>query len=139
MPTVIDSISIEIESNSAGAATGIDVLAESLGKLKKNGSVAVAVNNLKELSVALRGFTDASNASRAVGKVAGALEKLKEVGSVKSIANSIGSLDTALQGVEKINVDDLAPKLERISAAVAPLSAVKAGGVNTMANGLLKL
>ena len=139
MPTVIDSISIEIESNSAGAANGIDALAESLGKLKKNGSVAVAVNNLKELSGALRGFTDATNASRAVGKVAGALEKLKEVGSVKSIANSIGSLDTALQGVEKINVDDLVPKLERITAAVAPLSAVKAGGVNTMASGLLKL
>ena len=139
MPTVIDSISIEIESNSAGASRGIDALAESLSKLKKNGSVGVAVKNLKELSGALKGFTDASHVSRTVGKVAGALGKLKEVGSVKSIANSIGGLNAALQGVEKINVDALAPQLERISAAVAPLSSVKAGGIHTMANGLLKL
>ena len=45
----IDKLSIEITSNSTGAAQGIDALADSLGKLKENGSVGVAVKNLNNL------------------------------------------------------------------------------------------
>ena len=65
MPTVIDSLSIEIESNSTNAASGIDELARSLGELKKNGAVGVAVKNLNGLSAALKNMTSAaSNASK---------------------------------------------------------------------------
>ena len=49
-PTKIDSISIEIESNSTGAAAGIKSLADSLGELKKNGKVNTAVKNLNNLA-----------------------------------------------------------------------------------------
>lgn len=42
----IDSIQIEIESNSTNAVRGLDALAGSLEKLKKNGSLSTIVNNL---------------------------------------------------------------------------------------------
>ena len=42
----IDSIQIEIESNSTNASKGLDALAGSLEKLKKNGSFKTVSNNL---------------------------------------------------------------------------------------------
>jgi hypothetical protein len=139
MSTTIDTLQIEIQSSSANASKGIRDLAGALGELKTNGTIKVAVKNLGLLSEELGKFKDASVASRSLGKVAGALGKLKEIGSVKPIANSITKLGEALKGVENINVGDIAPKIKQIAEAVAPLSAVKAGGINTMANGLKKL
>ena len=139
MSTTIDTLQIEIQSSSTSASQGITDLARALGELKSNGTIKVAIKNLGLLSEELGKFKDASVASRSLGKVAGALGKLKEIGSVKPIANSITKLGEALRGVENINVGDIAPKIKQIAEAVAPLSAVKAGGINTMANGLKKL
>ena len=56
MSVTIDRLSIEIESNAQGAYQGIEKLAESLGKLKENGSFGTAVRNLKGLKEALDGL-----------------------------------------------------------------------------------
>ena len=45
----IDSIQIEIGSNSTNASKGLDALAETLSKLKKNGSFKTVSTNLKNL------------------------------------------------------------------------------------------
>ena len=50
----IDSIQIEIESNSSNASKGLDALAGSLEKLKKNGSFKTVSTNLNNLSTALK-------------------------------------------------------------------------------------
>lgn len=139
MSTTIDSLQIEIQSNSTNAARGIKDLSVALAELKTNGSINSAIKNLKNLSAELRGFSDASNATRSLGKLAGSLERLKSIGSVRSLANSITKLGESLRTVDGINIGDVAPKLEQIATAVAPLSAIKAGGINTMANGLKKL
>ncbi len=139
MPTTIDSLQIEIQSSSSNASKGIHDLAKSLGELKANGTVNVAIKNLNNLSSALRNFTDASNATRSVGKLVGSLSKLKEVGSVTSIGNSLTKLSASLKSLDKVNVDDVAPQIERIAAAVAPLSAIKAGGFGTMVNSMAKI
>ena len=52
----IDSIQIEIESNSTNASKGLDALAGSLEKLKKNGSFKTVSTNLNNLSTALYFF-----------------------------------------------------------------------------------
>ena len=139
MPTTIDSLQIEIQSSSANASQGIRDLAKSLGELKANGTVSVAIKNLNNLSTALRNFTDASNATRSVGKLVGALAKLKEVGSVTKIGNSLTKLSTSLNALDKVKVDHVAPQILRIVDAVAPLSSVKAGGLNTMVNAMSKI
>ena len=139
MPTTIDSLQIEIQSSSANASQGIRDLAKSLGELKSNGTVNVAIKNLNNLSSALRNFTDASNATRSVGKLVGALGKLKEVGSVTSIGTSLTKLSASLKTLETVNLDRVEPKIIGIVHAVEPLSSVKAGGIGTMVNALAKI
>ena len=139
MPTTIDSLQIEIQSTSSNAAQGIHELAESLGELKANGTISTAIKNLNNLSEKLKTFTDTSNATRSIGKLAGAIQKLKEVGSITSVANSVGTMNSALRGLDSIHVESIAPKLTQISEAVKPLSAIKAGGLKSMIDGLAKL
>ena len=67
----IDSIQIEIESNSANASKGLDALAGSLEKLKKNGSFKTVSTNLNNLSAALRNLPNvhgASNTQKTAGE-----------------------------------------------------------------------
>lgn len=137
--TEIDSLQIQIESNSTGAAQGIDALARSLGELKKNGTVNVAIKNLNSLSIALKNFTDASNAARSVGRLVGALGKLKEVGSVASVGNSLTKLSASLKSLNTVNIDRVGPQIKEIAAAVSPLSEVKAGGLSSMVNAMAKI
>lgn len=139
MATTIDQLEVKIKTDSSGAAAGIDALVESLGKLKKVGSFGKAVTNLNNLAGALRNISGASSATRTLGALAGALERLKAVGTLKPLANSIPALATGLNKLGGLNIDKLAPKIEGVAEAVRPLSEVKAGGINTMANGLLKL
>ena len=90
MATTIDSLQLEIQSNSTNAATGINNLAKALKKLKKNGSDAVS-----------------------------GLDELRK--SLDAIATNV------------------APQIERIATALAPLSNIKGSGFNSMMNGLKKL
>lgn len=139
MPTTIDSLQIEIQSNSTNAAQAIDGLAISLGNLKRNGTVSTAIKNLGSLSDKLSSFTDAANASRAIGKLSGAMERLKNVGSVASVGNSLTKLSDAIGSIGNVNLDGVDEKVKNITDAVSPLSNIKAGGLGTMVNALGKI
>ena len=139
MGVTIDSIQIEIESSSTNAAQGIDALAKSLEGLKKNGSFKTVSNNLNNLSTALKNLPNVHRASNALRTLANSIEKLKGVGSVASLSNSLKKLPEALKAVSNINLDKVAPQLQRVAEVVAPLSAIKAGGLNTMVNSMKKL
>lgn len=139
MATTIDALTIEIHSTSVNAAKGIDDLAKSLANLKSNGSFSTATKNLQKLSAELRSFTDASNATRSIGKLAGAIAHLKSVGSITSVGNSLRKLAESIKTLDGLNVDNLAPQIRQVVEAVTPLSQVKAGGLNTMMNALLKM
>lgn len=135
----IDSIQIEIESSSTNAAKGIDALAGSLEKLKKNGSFKTVSTNLNNLSTALKNLPNVHNASNSLRTLANSIEKLKGVGSVASLTNSLTKLPTALKTVSSIDLDKVAPQIQKIADTVAPLSNIKAGGLNTMINSMKKL
>lgn len=135
--TEIDSLQISIETSSGNAAKGIDELAESLGRLKSNGTITTAVKNLNNLRKALHSFSNIpSNASKVLS-LANSLEKLKNVGSVTNIGNSLTKLATSLKSLNKVSVDK--EKIDKIADSLSSLSAVKAGGINTMMNGLMKI
>ncbi len=135
----IDSIQIEIESSSTDAAKGIDALAGSLEKLKKNGSFKTVSNNLNNLSTALKNLPNVHSASNSLRTLANSIEKLKGVGSVSSLTNSLSKLPTALKSLSNINLDKVAPQIQKVADTVAPLSNIKAGGLNTMVNSMKKL
>ena len=135
----IDSIQIEIESNSTNASKGLDALAGSLEKLKKNGSFKTVATNLNNLSTALKNLPNVHSASNALRTLANSIEKLKGVGSVSSLTNSLNKLPAALKSVSGINLDRVAPQIQKVADTVAPLSNIKAGGLNTMVNSMKKL
>lgn len=139
MGVTIDSIQIEIESSSTKAAQGLDSLAKSLGELKKNGSFKTVSTNLNNLSTALNNLPNVHGAANSLRTLANSIEKLRGVGSVASLSNSLKKLPEALKGVSNINLDKVAPQLQKVADTVAPLSAIKAGGLNTMINAMSKL
>ena len=139
MSTVIDSLQIDIQSNSTTAASGIDALANSLGKLKNNGAFKTVVNNLNGLSDSLKKLPNVHSASNALRTLANSIEKLKGVGTVSGLTNSLAKLPTALKSLENINIDRVAPQIQRVADAFVPLSSVKAGGLGTAVNALSKL
>lgn len=145
MPTQIDSLSIEIKSNSTDAASGIDALARSLGELKKTGSVGVAVKNLNALSAALRNLTSAGTNANKINTLAAALSNLKAVGSVSSVGNNVEKLSNALHNLNAVDLSKLngvassGPVFTKVAEALGSLSSIKSGGFGTMVNGLAKI
>lgn len=138
--TTIDKLSIEITSNSTGAAQGIDALAESLGRLKTNGSVGVAVKNLNNLSDALRRLTPVTSNANKLSALADSITKLSQAGSFTRVVNQLNKLPEALKGLSSLNVDNgLGAKLERLAQATIPLSNIKTGGLGTMVNALSRI
>lgn len=140
MSTNIDSLSIEIQSNSTNAAKGIDDLAASLGNLKSNGSLGVAVKNLERLSDALKKLTPVTSNAKKLDDLAKSVSNLANVGSISKTVNQLSKLPGALNGLSKVNIDpELGRKLSDLATAVAPLSNVKTSGFNSMVSSLSKI
>lgn len=138
MSVTIDSLQLEIQSNSTNATSGIDGLAKALKNLKKNSDISDAVTNLNNLRKSLHAFVNMpSNASK-IESLANAMKSLKKVGKI-DLGNSLASVKRAMESLGTINVDNVAPQIERIAGALAPLNNVKGGGFNSTVNGLKKL
>lgn len=139
MATTIDSLQIEIQSNSTSAASGIRDLATSLESLKKIGSINTVVKNLNNLSAAIKGFGKSDGAATSLEKLAHSLEAIRNVGSISKVGTNLAKLASSLKAVDGINIDGVAPKIQSIASAVEPLSKVKSGGIGSMMTGLKKI
>ena len=139
MPTVIDSLQIEIQSGSSNAAKEIDALAGSLDKLKKYSKLTTVTKNLQSLSAAVKGFHDASGAATSLVKLAEGVERLRGVKSIASITNNLTKLPAALKGLEGVHLGRVEEQIRGISSAVGPLTEIKTSGFASMVNGLAKI
>lgn len=137
--TTIDSLQIEIQTNSTNAARGIDSLAASLEKLKKNSSFKAVSTNLNHLSNALSGLPNVHNASNSLRTLANSIEKLKGVGTVSSLSNSLKKLPDALKSLESINLGNAETNVRGLVDAISPLTQVKNSGFSSMVNAMAKL
>jgi hypothetical protein len=138
MSVTIDSLQLEIQSNSTNAASGIDGLAKALKNLKKNSDINDAVTSLNNLRKSLHAFVNMpSNASK-IDSLTNSMKRLKKVGKI-DLGNSLASVKRAMESLGTINVENVAPQIERIAGALAPLNNVKGGGFNSTVNGLKKL
>ena len=138
MGTTIDSLQIEIQSNSTNAAGNIDALAKALKKLNKNGDVSNAVNNLNNLRKSLHAFVNMPSSASKIESLANSLKSLKKVGTI-DLGTSLGGVKRAMESLKDVNVDGVAPQIQRIAEALTPLNNVKGSGFNAMMNGLKKL
>ena len=147
--TKIESLSLEISSNSDGAAKGVEKLASTLKALKEavdfdSGSVAAlkdisaavsglsALNGLKisssvpkqlaAIGEAVRGLYGIQTAD--VTEVAVSLKQLGDVGdiSIGPVVNQLKKLPEAAEGLKSIDAEDFRERISIIASAVAPLS-----------------
>lgn len=122
MSTTIDSLQIEIQSNSSGAAAGIDSLATALGKLKANGAIGVAVRNLGKLSDALKQCSAVAGSVGTLNSLADAVNKLSGAGSFSKVITSLNKLPDALSGLQEVDIDKFASQVAKLDSALTPLA-----------------
>ena len=156
MDMTVDSLQIEVQATSTAAVKSIDDLSNSLSKLGKAvgglGLNAVA-KQFKAVGTALNALDSASISN--LGALADGLEKLSTAGKVKisaSIPNQITNLGTAIKSlngadftqltdlanaisplatVGKANLGSTINQLQKLPAAIQPLTTMDMGGVNT--------
>jgi hypothetical protein len=121
MSTEIESLNLQITSNSASAVAGIDALAQSLEKLKGATQGGVGLTSITKsmgtLSSAAKGF-DANSVANVDG-LAKAIQLLNGVKVSTSIGNQITAISSALKSADFTGG---AGKMQELVAALAPLS-----------------
>lgn len=140
MSTPIEQLDIILNSSSSNAEEGVDKLISTLQELKKatKGGLGLKslANNLKEISAA--GELISSTSAQNISKLADAVEKLKDVSGIKissSIGNQISSIASAASA---LNGADFT-KVGEVATALAPLSQIGKGNLNSWINQLSKL
>ena len=123
MSTTIESLELEINSNSTQAVSGIDALSSSLSKLKNaiKGGVGLTsvANQVRNLDTALQSV-DGSSADK-IDKLANSLSKLSALGKIKisaSIGNQIKNISSATAGLKDANyaaIDSLASSIKNLN------------------------
>ena len=138
MSVTIDSLQLEIQSNSTNATAGIDGLAKALKKLNKNSDISGAVTNMNNLRKSLHAFVNMpSNASK-IETLAKSMQALKKVGKIE-LGNSLDTVQRAMKSLGAVDVDGVKPKIEAIAGALTPLNNVKASGFKSAIDGLKNL
>lgn len=124
MSTVIDSLSIEIESNSSSASVQIDKLASSLNALKASAKVTSVVNNLTKLKTAISGLSVSSIGLANLNQLSTSLVSLGNIkaGSLGTILNNLKKLPTVLKSLNAETLDELSKKMKQLASALAPVT-----------------
>lgn len=135
---MIDKLSIDIQSNSTNASSGIDSLSKALKNLQKNSDISNAITNLNNLRKSLHAFANIPSSASKIDSLAKSLATLKKVGKI-NLGSNLDGIKRAMDSFGSINVDNVAPQIERIAGALAPLNNVKGSGFNAVMNGLKKM
>lgn len=147
--TAVERLSLEISSNSGGAAKGVEKLASTLETLKKAVNIDdSAIGSLREISDAVKGLsllggikispslpkqiTAVGDAVRGlygiqtsdITEVSVSLGQLGNLGSISlgPIVNQLKKLPDAAEGLKSIDAEDFRERISVIASAVAPLS-----------------
>lgn len=149
MSTTIDSLSMQIEASSAGAAAQIDRLSVSLNQLKSNSKLTTVVNNLGKLNTALEGLRTSSAGLQGIKSISDALNGLQSIGKVTNLTSALNQLKKIPEITKQLNTSTLdafgnamqrlntgitppASNMAKISAGFAKLPASIRGSTNAM-------
>lgn len=123
--TTIDSLIIEIEGRSNGAAGQIDQLAGALEKLKSSAALTRVTNNLNKLSTALSGLSRNSAGLSNINALANSLKSLEGIGKVTNLASALNQLKKVpdiLKSLDTATITQFAARMKELGNALAPLS-----------------
>lgn len=134
----IDSLALDITSNSQGAVNGLDSLITTLGSLKeatKGGlglrAVATQVSSVGEASKTINGS--------AVNNLTGLFNAIKLLGGVK-VSSTIGKQITSISSsLNSFNIGDGAAKMRDLVSALSPLSELPKNNLGSTVTQLKRL
>lgn len=136
----VDSLTIEIESESSTAATHIDSLVSSLDRLKTatrgGAGLSTVSTRLKEISSAANSLS--GGGADKIRAFADSLKSLQSLANVKissSLANQLTGIGTAVRGIQWTDGD----KLAALADGLRPLSELGRSNLTTFINQLGKL
>ena len=138
MSTTIESLELEIRSNSASAVNGIDALTQSLTKLK---TATTGLSGLKSIATNMQGIANASKgvSSSSVDAVTGLAKAIQSLNGVKisaSIANQIGAISASLQSA---NFSGGEAKMQELVTSLEPLSQLSKSNLSSFVTPLKNL
>ena len=138
MSDTIESLELEISSNSKGAVSGIDALTQSLTKLA---NATKGVSGLKSIANQIQSIGNATksvdpNAANNISGLARAIQLLGGVKISSSIANQLKTISTALQ---QANFSGANTKIQDLVSALAPLSSMPKNNLSSFVTSLKKL
>lgn len=139
MSTNIESLELEIVSNSTSAVSGIEALSQSLGKLKTatQGGLGLKsiANNISAISTAVNGINQGS-----LNNLTGLANAIKLLSGVKissTMGMNITSIATALNG---LNISsDVSGKIQKLVSSLRPLTEMGKSNLSSFLTPLKKL
>lgn len=138
MSTEIDSLEIQIKTQSGSAAAEIDALANSLGNLRSNTSLTKVSNNLTKLSNSLGALKTALTGMpslQPLQDLMSGLSGIQKLTGLNSAINTLKKLPDITKSLDTQTITDFADRMERLARALDPL----ATKVNQVAAGFAKL
>ena len=123
MSTTIESLELEIVSDSKNAVSGIDALTQSLTKLKKVTSgklgLSAVVNEIAAINKA-----DVSGATTKINTLKNALSSLTNLpkSNLSGYINPLKQLPKALEGLQSVNMGAFNSNLTGLATALSPVS-----------------
>ena len=141
MSTTIESLELELKSNSQSAASGIDALSASLEKLRQvtKGGLGLSslVKNITALSAATNGIS--STSVNNLSGLAKAIQTLKGVKLSSTISTQIASIGNSIKGLATVNMGDANTKIRELVTALAPLSTMPKQNISSTLSQLKKI
>ena len=121
MSTTIESLELEIKSNSKNAISGLDALAQSLEKIKTATKGGLGLSSVAKQIGAIGNATNSINASsaNALTGLANAIKLLSGVKISSTIANNLSALSTSLKSMD---IGGGAAKIQELATALTPLA-----------------
>ena len=140
MSITVESLELEIQSNSNSAVKGIDALASSLNKLKsatKNATGLTSVTTqLKGLNIALNSLN--SNSINSLTKLAEGLKSISSLNGLK-LSSSIATQITAIGNAARTLNDTDFGALGSLASSLSPLSDIGKANLNSFISQLKRL
>lgn len=142
MSVTIESLELQLNTNSTSAANGLNLLSASLSKIKNSIKGGLGLNatigQLRDLNSTLNGINDQTTTNK-IDKLANSLSKLSSLSNIK-ISSSIGKqLSVINSSLNNMNISN-SGSLEKLANSIKPLSDIsRAEGIKAVVTQLSKI
>ena len=141
MSTTIDSLQIELTSDSKNAESGINSLVNTLTKLKSATKGGVGLTAVVKQLQAVSNATNSINSGTVtkISSLANAIAKLNGLKVSSTIGKQISSIGTAVTSLNSVDIGGVSGKISELVTALKPLADIQKSNLGSTFSQLKKL